>query len=90
MLKKRGISGHLRCGERLIGRKYGVRETRSVDFLGSVHGSLRNGIVLEHLAIDRLDAEDHLRLVIDKDNLAILQRSTSTDSGARYLLRFVN
>src|SRR3546814_8183991 len=31
----------------------------------------RHGVVLQNLAVDRLHAEGHLRLVIDEDDLAI-------------------
>ncbi len=33
----------------------------------------RNDVVLQRLAVDRLDAEGHLRLVIDDDELAVLR-----------------
>ncbi len=32
----------------------------------------RDDIILQHLAVDRLHAEGHLRLLVDEDQLAVL------------------
>jgi hypothetical protein len=44
------------------------RNAKDLGRLGQAHD-----IILEHLAIDRLDTEGHLRLLIDEDQLAVVR-----------------
>ncbi|MNE41821.1 hypothetical protein D3C80_1359170 [compost metagenome] len=44
---------------------------RHVEHLGGL--GQRHDVVLQHLAVDRLHAEGHLRLLVDEDQLAVLR-----------------